>query len=267
MRSSSFYAAMKVLPRRKREAMFAIYAFCHQVDDIADEGGEQNHQLAALNMWRAEMEHIAAGREPATYLAQSLAKICACYNLDIADFIAIIDGVEMDVRQGMRAPSALCLDLYCDRVASAVGRLAVIIFGLPAKLGLSLAHVQGRALQLTNILRDLDEDAHRGRLYMPAEILAMHGIDPEQSAANPQALLNQPAFMQACSALASQADMYFKATGSLLDMCPRHLVRPARLMAVVYRCLLAKLILENFRPNVRLSTPVKIGLILRYGLI
>ena len=168
---SSFYTAMRILPPAQREAMYGVYAFCRAVDDIADDGGPVQERLAALDQWRRDIDRLYAGKGT-TSLTEKLQPAIEGFGLAQADFLAVIDGMEMDVQRDMRAPDWQTLDLYCDRVASAVGRLSVQIFGLNETDGLSLAHHLGRALQLTNILRDLDEDAAMGRLYLPREALA-----------------------------------------------------------------------------------------------
>ena len=167
---SSFYLGMRVLPRPRREAMYAIYAFCRVVDDIADATGPREPRRAALGQWRADIDRLFEGKvTPAT---ADLAGPVRAFKLRREDFQAVIDGMEMDIDADLRAPDWATLDLYCDRVASAVGRLSVRIFGIEPEPGDRLAHHLGRALQLTNILRDLDEDAEMGRLYLPREALA-----------------------------------------------------------------------------------------------
>src|SRR5262249_37958706 len=161
---SSFYAAMRILPHAQRDAMFAIYSFCRQVDDIADARGPRDERLAKLAAWRSDIKALYGGS--LTARTRDLAKTVRDYGLDQADFLAVIDGMEMDVIADVRAPTWSELDLYCDRVASAVGRLSVRIFGLENKSGHGLAHHLGRALQLTNILRHLDEDAPADLLYL-----------------------------------------------------------------------------------------------------
>src|SRR5262249_19573858 len=126
---SSFYAAMRILPAEQRQAMFQIYSFCRHVDDIADSDGPRDKRLAALQQWRDDIEALYRGQPPAR-LADSLASVKR-FELQRADFLAIVDGMEMDVPQDIRAPDLATLDLYCDRVASAVGRLSVRVFGLP----------------------------------------------------------------------------------------------------------------------------------------
>ena len=170
---SSFYAAMRILPREQREAMFQIYSFCRQVDDIADSDGPRPERLAALQQWRDDIEALYKG-DPPPRIRDYVASVQR-FDLKQQDFLAIVDGMEMDVPQDMRGPDLATLDLYCDRVASAVGRLSVRVFGLGEADGILLAYHLGRALQLTNILRDLDEDAAIGRLYLPREALVEAG--------------------------------------------------------------------------------------------
>ncbi len=173
---SSFYAAMRILPPRQREAMYAVYAFCRAVDDIADEGGPKPQRLAALDRWRRDIDRLYAGGGETPLTAGLRAPI---------DSVRSQAGrlPRRDRRHGngraARYKSAATgqeLDLYCDRVASAVGRLSVRIFGMDETNGLALSHHLGRALQMTNILRDIDEDAAMGRLYLPREALAEAGI-------------------------------------------------------------------------------------------
>jgi len=142
---SSFYAAMRILPRDQREAMFQIYSFCRQVDDIADSDGPRPERLAALQQWRDDIDALYQGHPPSRL--QDYAASVKRFGLKREDFLAIVDGMEMDVPQDIRAPDLATLDLYCDRVASAVGRLSVRVFGLPEGDGISLAHHLGRALQ------------------------------------------------------------------------------------------------------------------------
>ncbi len=171
---SSFYAGMRILPKPQREAMYAVYAFCRAVDDVADDGGTREERSAGLDRWRAGIDALYAGRPTAD--TAPLAEAVRRYGLDRNDFMAVIDGMAMDAAEDIRAPDEATLDLYCDRVASAVGRLSVRIFGVSGANGHALAHHLGRALQKTNILRDIDEDAAMGRLYLPREKLEAAGI-------------------------------------------------------------------------------------------
>ncbi|HZU64758.1 MAG TPA: presqualene diphosphate synthase HpnD [Novosphingobium sp.] len=239
---SSFYAGMRILPRAEREAMFAIYGFCRVVDDIADDQQTPPEARgAALDRWREGVGALYRGGNPgpAAFLAEAVAR----FDLVEADFIAVIDGMQMDVDEDIRWPDFAKLDLYCDRVASAVGRLSVNIFGMVRAEGVALAHHLGRALQFTNILRDIDEDAGIGRVYLPAEALALAGISPT----TPAALVAEPNLDAAARWLAARAEIHFREAGAILAARPRgHLVAP-RLMEAAYSRILARLLAQGWQ--------------------
>lgn len=261
---SSFYAAMRILPRAQREAMFQIYTFCRYVDDIADSDGPREQRLAALQQWRDDIEALYQGRPPQRLRATAVS--VKTFGLRREDFLAIIDGMEMDVPADIRAPDDATLDLYCDRVASAVGRLSVRVFGLPEKDGIQLAHHLGRALQLTNILRDLDEDAAIGRLYLPREGLLHAGITNFDIAA----VLANPALPRVCMPLAKRARMHFMTSDEIMKRNSRRAVRAPRIMSKYYRTILDLLEQRGFQPPrapVRLSKAAKIAILIRYAFI
>ena len=172
---TSFYWAMRLLPMARRDAMYAVYAFCREVDDIADDEKDPVVRQAALDQWRHEIDAIYAGTSKLP-LGRILAEDAERFHFRREDFLAVIDGMQMDADADIQAPSLAELDLYCDRVASAVGQLSVRAFGDDSEAADRVAHHLGRALQLTNILRDIAEDAERGRLYLPREFLVEAGI-------------------------------------------------------------------------------------------
>ena len=262
---SSFYLAMRILPPEQRQAMYAVYAFCRAVDDIADDEGPQDARLAMLDRWRSDIARLYAGRG-ASDLTQSLAMPVVAFALRQEDFFAIIDGMEMDVRRDIRAPDWDAFDLYCDRVASAVGRLSVKIFGIDTDKGQVLSHHLGRALQMTNILRDLDEDAKRGRLYLPKEALAGAGI----ANGNIGEVLAHPRLGEACGAIVAEADRHFAQASAVMARCARRSVRSPRIMASVYGALLGELVKRGWappRPKVSPSKLQFLSAVLRYGVI
>ncbi|MGH6849746.1 MAG: presqualene diphosphate synthase HpnD [Methylocella sp.] len=267
-RSSSFNAAMRILPRPRRQAMFEIYSFCRAVDDIADGAGPRKVRRQALEQWRRDISALYAGGSEQTARAglRGLANAIYAFDLWQDDFCAVIDGMEMDVATDISAPDLATLDLYCDRVASAAGRLSARTFGMPEAEGRSLAHHLGRALQLTNILRDLDEDAARGRLYLPREDLRAAGIVE----AEPRAVLANPALGRACSPVIARAKEHFGEASRIMARCPRASVRAPRIMADVYRVILACLERRGFAaPRQTIRTPrhrVALAL-LRYGVL
>ena len=261
---SSFYAAMRILPREQREAMFQIYSFCRQVDDIADSDGPRPERLAALQQWRDDIEALYKG-DPPPRTRDYVASVQR-FDLKQQDFLAIVDGMEMDVPQDMRAPDLATLDLYCDRVASAVGRLSVRVFGLGEADGILLAHHLGRALQLTNILRDLDEDAAIGRLYLPKERLLEAGI----TTTDPSKVVSDPALPEACASMVPQVLAHFDQADEVMRRNSRRAVRAPRIMSKYYRAILELLMRRGFvlpRPPVRLNKMARIAIVLRYGFI
>jgi phytoene synthase len=259
---SSFYAAMRILPRVQREAMFYIYSFCRQVDDIADSDGPRGERLEALAQWRRDIDALYAGNPPprvAPY--QSAVKR---FGLKRDDFIAIIDGMEMDVPVEIRAPNEATLDLYCDRVASAVGRLSVRVFGLPEADGIALSHNLGRALQFTNILRDIDEDAGIGRLYLPRELLEAAGI----TSSDPAAVAIDPNIPSVCAPIVERVKIYFAKADEIMARYPRSNVRAPRIMSKYYQEILKRLLARGFTPprqSVKLSKAAKMSILLRYA--
>jgi phytoene synthase len=256
---------MRLLPQHRRNGMYAVYAFCREVDDIADGERTVEAKLAALADWRDEIGAIYRGR-PHNLVARALYEPVQRYRLRRDDFLTVIDGMEMDARENIRAPNLAMLDAYCARVAGAVGHLSVHVFGDPGAPAHSVAESLGRALQLTNILRDLDEDAGRGRLYLPREILDRHGI----ASSDPPAVLRHPALPAACRELAIIAEGHFRDAEREMIHCSRHAMRPAAVMAAIYRAMLSALLRADWRdPTARvgISQPLKLWLVLRHGLI
>jgi phytoene synthase len=260
---SSFYFAMRILGREQREAMFEIYSFCREVDDLADCTAPRPWRLARLAQWRQAIDELYAGR--AASELDGLARAVDRYSLQKADFLAVIEGMEMDAAEDIRAPALERLDLYCDRVACAVGRLSVRVFGMNDRDGQALAHHLGRALQLTNILRDLDEDAELGRLYLPVESLRLAGIETSE----PANVLASSNVGSACSFVAQRAREHFAAADSIMARSPRHTVRAPKIMAAVYRRMLDDMVARGWSPpreRVHVSRPHLLWTALRYAL-
>jgi len=261
---SSFYAAMRILPREQREAMFQIYSFCRQVDDIADSDGPRPERLAAIQQWRDDVDALYQGHPPPRL--QDYVGSVRRFGLKREDFLAIVDGMEMDIPQDIRAPDLATLDLYCDRVASAVGRLSVRVFGLAENDGVLLAHHLGRALQLTNILRDIDEDAGIGRLYLPREALLHAGI----TSSDPLKVIAEPSLPKVCAPLVERARGHFEKADEIMKRNPRRVVRAPRIMSKYYRAILELLVARGFaapRATVRLNKAARLAIILRYAFI
>ena len=266
--SSSFYWAMRLLPGERRRAIFAVYAFCREVDDIADEPGTVEAKIKALDSWRAEIDAAFAGK-PSDAVSAELAAARDTFGLRSEDLIAVIDGMQMDATGPIVAPDAETLDLYCDRVAAAVGRSCVRIFGEPGEAGQRLAHHLGRALQLTNIARDVAEDAGDGRCYLPCELLEAHGI----AISDPQAVMRHPAYAAVWRQFAGLAQSAFAKADQAFKACDPAKVRPARIMAEVYRLNLKRMLALGDAaiadPQVskrRVGKWTKLAIALRYGI-
>ena len=253
---SSFYAGMRVLPRAERAAMYAIYGFCRMVDDIADdEVGDRPSRAIALDRWRHDLDKLYAGRDPGQ--AALLVEAVRRFALRREDFEAVIDGMAMDVARDIRWPVMAELDLYCDRVASAVGRLSVRVFGMDETPGIALAHDLGRALQLTNILRDIDEDAAIGRVYLPEEALLGAGI----ALTSPMDVIADPRVDAACRTVAQVARAHYAKAHAVLVSRPRgHLLAP-RLMEAVYSKVLTRTEALGWAPPRRRVTMSKPALL------
>jgi phytoene synthase len=261
---TSFYWAMRILPPPRRDAMFAIYAFCREVDDIADSDAPPTAKRVELIGWRDEIDAIYAGR-PSHLIGPALVAAVAEYHLRREDFIAVIDGMEMDAQADICAPSLAELDLYCARVASAVGHLSVRIFGDASPAADHVAASLGRALQLTNILRDIAEDAARGRLYLPRELLEAHGITDT----DPAIVLRHSGLRAVCRDLARIAARHYDDAHAALAQCSRRAMRPAAIMKAIYRATFDRLVAADWRDldrPVRTPTPVKLWLALRHGI-
>ena len=247
---TSFYRGMAILPPDRRAAMYAIYAFCRLVDDIADEPAPIEDKRRGLAAWRDRIAGLAHGvAEDAT--TRVLLPAIRRFSLREADFLAVIDGMQSDAETIIVAPSEAELDLYCDQVASAVGRLSVRAFGDASADADEVAWHLGRALQLTNILRDLGEDASRGRLYLPREWLTDAGVPTE-----PAAALASPELPTVCRRGSAKAHAHFAQARAAMARCDRRAMRPARLMAANYAAVLAEMDRRGWHtPSVRVSLP------------
>jgi len=263
--TSSFYIAMRLMPAEERDAMFAIYAFCRKVDDIADDGvGTRAERHEKLEQWRDDLRALYAGTVSSQ--VRFLAPAVTRYGLRLQDFLAILDGMDMDVAEDIVAPDLATLDLYCDRVASAVGRLSIKVFGMEEGPGFELAHHLGRALQLTNILRDIDEDADIGRLYLPREYLEELDCCRQM---DPLAIIARPQVDGVCRKVAKLAHQHYDAAQKILAAKPKGRIKTPRLMGAVYSEILTATEAQGFAPpRRRVSLPKSrlLSLVVRQGL-
>jgi phytoene synthase len=187
------------------------------------------------------------------------------YGLRKEDFLTVMDGMDMDVAEDIVAPDLKTLDLYCERVASAVGRLSIKVFGMDEGPGFELAHSLGRALQLTNILRDLDEDAGIGRLYLPREYLRDAGI----TTLDPKSAIADPRIDTVCRAVARDAHAHYEKAAAVLARRPKGRIGTPRLMGAVYGEILRQTEAVGWKPpriRVSLGKAKLLGIVLRHGL-
>lgn len=249
---TSFRWGMRILPPERRRAIYAVYAFCRMVDDIADEPGPLADRQARLDAWRADITGLYEGVTPTDPIARSLRPAIARFRLPRIEFEAVIDGMESDLHGRNIAPSLSALELYCRRVAGAVGILSMRCFGADEPDADAAAVALGEALQLTNILRDLGEDAADGRLYLPRDLLERHGIADSA----PQAVLDHPGLPAVCRDLAAQARQRYGEARALIASCDRRAMRPAIMMMVGYEALLGRMEAAGWRePRRRASLP------------
>lgn len=257
---TSFQAGMTILPKTRRNAMYAFYAFCREVDDIADDSTTLAESIKGLETWRQRVTDVFQGK-PSDPITTALSPAIKDFGLVEEDFQHIIDGMMMD-SEVIYAPGSATLDLYCDRVASAVGRVSVRIFGDSSPKAMLLSYHLGRAFQLTNILRDIYEDAARGRLYLPAELLNQHGMKDLSL----EATLSSPRLRDVCRDLAQEAQSHYTAASLAMQSCIPAAMRPVKIMRAYYGTIFERLIADdwqNITKRVTLPKWQKIWLVLR----
>ena len=235
---SSFYYSFIFLPREKREAITALYAFCREVDDIADECHDVAVARTKLAWWRQEI-HKTFLNAPSHPVSHVLAGLIQEYQFSENDFQTILDGMEMDLGQNCYADFST-LQVYCHRVAGVVGQLAARIFGYKDAQVLSYAEDLGTALQLTNIIRDVGEDARRGRIYLPQEDLQKFAVPPEDIFAG----RDTPAFLRLMAFQIERAKHYYSSALSKLPTAERKTQRTGLIMATIYKTLLVEIARE-----------------------
>ena len=163
---TSFYWGMKLLPKDKRRAMFSVYAFCRKIDDIADDlNSTKNKKLKELKKWKKNLDLIYQNKIANDPICREISLSALKFKLEKKHLVALIEGMEMDIHKNIQFPSKKILMLYCDKVAVSVGYLSIKIFGLNNQSSKNYAHYLGRAFQLTNIVRDFNEDLERQRCY------------------------------------------------------------------------------------------------------
>ena len=250
---SSFYYSFLFLPPERRRAITALYAFCREVDDVVDEGMDPQVSAAKLAWWRAEVANLFAGR-PQHPVTRALEPHREAFGITAERLNEIIDGMEMDLRQ-TRYLDWAGLERYCYRVASVVGLLAAGIFGYRDARTLEYAKNLGIAFQLTNIIRDVGEDARKNRVYLPVEDLQRFGVP----AADILQAKETPAFRSLMEFEAERARGYYQSAMSALPPQDRRAQRPGLIMAAIYRTLLEEIQREGFHVLTRRTslTPLR----------
>ena len=234
---SSFYYSFLFLPSGRRRAINALYAFCREVDDIVDECTDVGVARTKLAWWRIQLAATYGGADPPQHpVAQALVPVVTQFNLPQARLQEIIDGMEMDLTQRRYADFA-ALKLYCHRVAGVVGLLSAEIFGYRDPATLNYAENLGLAFQLTNIIRDVGEDARRDRVYLPLDELARHNV----SVADIMHARAGEGFRQLMQFQVERALGYYRDAFALLPAADRKSQRPGLVMAAIYQTLLAEI--------------------------
>lgn len=261
---SSFTLGMKILSKPRREAMFAIYAFCRVVDDIADEPGEKKEKTQLLMEWREEIERLYKGN-PHSLIGQALADPIVDFDIPKQEFLLMIEGMETDVNGPVCAPTLDELLAYTRRVAGTVGMMSIRVFGVKTgdardRFALNLAD----ALQLTNILRDIEEDVDIGRLYLPSDILEANDINSN----DPHIVAAHPNLRNVCRDMGKIARARFTESRRILETLNGQPVRPALMMMGVYEGYLDKMEAADFVRDPALSSMSKwqkLGRCLQYA--
>ena len=231
---SSFYYSFLFLPKEKRRAITALYAFCREVDDVVDECSDETVARTTLNWWRGQVAEIYAGK-PAHPVAQALVPVARQFNLPQEHLLEIIDGMEMDLDQP-RYQDFKSLQLYCYRVASVVGLLSVEIFGYQDRQTLKYAHDLGIALQLTNIIRDVGEDARRNRIYLPMDEMRQFNV----TAADILNARDTENFQKLMAFQIERAQRFYQQALAQLPESDKKSQRTGLIMAEIYRATLAE---------------------------
>jgi phytoene synthase len=257
---SSFYYSFMFLPRDKRCAITALYAFCREVDDVVDECSDEQVARTMLNWWRAQVAEIFGGK-PQHPAAQALVPVVQQFNISREHLLEIIDGMEMDLDQA-RYPDFKSLQLYCYRVASVVGLIAAEIFGYTDHRTQKYAHDLGIAFQLTNIIRDVGEDARRNRIYLPMDELQQFGV----KAADILNANESENFRKLMAFQIERAQRYYQQAMDQLPVGDRKAQRTGLIMAAIYQATLKEVAASGchvLRERVSLGTGYKLWLAIK----
>lgn len=257
---SSFAMGMKALPKEKRGYLFAIYAYCRLLDDIADEEGLQKDKLENLALWQEKVDLLLQGK-PSCEVTRILHDGIQIYALPTDEFYHLIKGMKADVLGPIQGPTWQELENYCRQVAVSVGLLSIPIFGRSDEIAKQFAFELGHALQLTNILRDVAEDSQENRLYLPREPLEEKGISCKPQ----EAILADLSYSM--DEVAKKTQTHYQNADRLLKEGGAENLQPALMMMAVYRKLFEKLQKRGWQtlsPRMRLSTTEKAFVVMKY---
>lgn len=260
---TSFFWSLRLLPFAKRQAMYTIYAFCRHIDDIVDGNTPTKEKLELLKAWRQELDNIYDKKVPTTEIGRRIYKNCMRFKLPKAEFVQLIDSISMDLPQPLQAPDMDTFNRYCRGVAGVPGKLTLRIFGCNDETLIEeLSSSLGRALQITNILRDVKEDAQAQRIYIPAEMLQNAGI----TSRNPEQVLRDKNLAIAREELARLADGDYKLAFEKIKLLPKQTAKQIKMIAYIYRRYFD--IMQNrgwevISPKPRINKPTKLCLIIK----
>ena len=261
---SSFYWGMKLLPKEKRRGMFAIYAFCREVDDIADDlKNSQIIKKKKLNQWKKDIGRIFKNSSLDNSLKRELNYSIIKFKLKKKDFISIIDGMLMDVKENIQFPSSKKFKLYCERVAVAVGYLSIKIFGIHTKVGSHYAYELGMAFQITNIVRDFKEDLNNKRCYIPSEKFIEHGLKKKLS----DLTNNSEKIQSILQEMLEDANKHFKKSDYLLKSLDQKKMIGSEIMKLFYKKIHGKMYKKkiNYKKKIRLNFFDKILIFFKFS--
>jgi phytoene synthase len=242
---SSFYYAFLFLPPPRRAAITAFYAFCREVDDVVDETSELSVAAVKLDWWRQEVAR-AYGGAPEHPVMRALMPLAARYDIEAAHLNAVIDGCQVDLEQ-TRFLDYPALQRYCHLVAGIVGEVAANIFGRTEAATVQYAHQLGLAMQLTNIIRDVGDDARRGRIYLPASELLRFQVKPAELLAREAPWGYSERFSELMRFQSERAHAAYEAAARLLPEADREAQKPGLMMANIYRTLLREIEAQGYQ--------------------
>jgi len=246
---SSFFWGMNVLDSERKRAMFSIYAFCRIVDDIADEIENKRLKIEKLKSWKKKINNIFESKKLKSSIEKELKIAVEKFQLERLDFYAIIDGMMMDAKSDIKFPRKKNLELYCDRVAVAVGYLSIRIFGLSEKEK-KYAFYLGRAFQLTNIVRDFCEDLKRGRCYIASEYLSIYGVKKDI-----KTIKYDPKLQNILQDILHEANIFFEKSNIEAKKISKKQIIASEIMKTFYKAIHTKM----FKKKIDIEKKIKLN--------